>query len=105
MLTDQHFFQQENSTSYASEQMSLQTSAEFVRSFDGQAHEAIDAMAAVVAEAQAGLRWMRVEPLALEEVREALVSIVDSGKRAAEIVLRLRGLVKEVPKPDGTTDR
>jgi hypothetical protein len=85
------------------DQVPLLTSAESVRRYNRQAHEAIDAMAAVVAGAQAGLNWMRVEPPALEEVREALNSIVNSGKRAAEIVLRLQGLVKEV-KADGATD-
>ncbi|SDJ36442.1 hypothetical protein SAMN05216338_104736 [Bradyrhizobium sp. Rc2d] len=93
MLTDEHSFRLENSKGCASDQLPLQASAEFLRSFN-QAHEAIDAMAAVVADAQAGLNWMRVEPLALEEVREVLDSIVYSGKRAAEIVLRL-GLRKK----------
>src|SRR5215469_17891166 len=97
MLTDQGFFLKEGRVSDARVQVPLQTSAEFVRSYDAQAHETIDAMAAVVMNAQAGLNWLRAQPQDLEEIRQALNNIVTNGRRAAEIVLRLRELVNKVP--------
>jgi hypothetical protein len=70
-------------------QVPLQTSAEFVRTYNAQAHEIVDAITAAVTRAQAGLNWLRAEPPDLEEVRQVLNSIVSDGKRAAEIVIRL----------------
>ena len=94
---DQRFFASERSVSDAKGQVPLQTSAEYVRTYNAQAHEAIDAIAAVVVGAQAGLNWLRAEPPDLEEVRRALNSIVSDGKRAAETVIRLRALMKKMP--------
>jgi len=79
----------------------LQTLAEFVRTYDAQAHEMTDAIAAAVINAQAGLNWLSAQPLDLEEVRKALNSIVNDGKRACEIVVRLRTLLNKVPTADG----
>jgi hypothetical protein len=70
-------------------QVPLQTSAEFVGTHNAQAHEMIDAIAAAVTGAQAGLNWLRREPPDLEEVRQALNNIASAGKRAAEIAVRL----------------
>jgi hypothetical protein len=79
------------------DQAPLQTSTEFVRTYHAQVHEMTDAIAAAVTNAQAGLNWLSAQPLALEEVREALDSIVNDGKRACEIVVRLRALVNKTP--------
>jgi hypothetical protein len=95
MLTDQGFVQKDGGVNGARGQVPLQTSAEFVRSYKAQAHETIDAMTAVVMNAQAGLNWLRAQPRNLEEVREALINIANDGKRAAEIVVRLRELMNE----------
>ena len=95
MLTDQHFFRSEGSVSDAKGQVPLQTSPEFVRTYHAQAHEITDAVAAAVTGAQAGLNWLRAQPPDLEEVRKALNSIVNDGKRACEIVVRLRALTNE----------
>jgi hypothetical protein len=81
----------------ANDQVSLQTSAEFVRTYHAQAHEMTDAIAAAVTNAQAGLNWLNAQPLDLEEVRKALNSIVNDGKRACEIVVRLRALADGAP--------
>ena len=86
----------------ANDQVPLQTSAEFVRTYHAQAHEMTDAIAAAVTSAQAGLNWLSAQPLDLEEVRKALNSIVNDGKRACEIVVRLRALMNKVPTVDGT---
>jgi hypothetical protein len=101
---DQHFFASERSVSDAKGQVPLQTSAEFVRTYNAQAHQMVDAIAATVTDAQAGLNWLRAEPPDLEEVRQALISIANAGNRAAEIVVRLRALMNKVPTGDGVPD-
>ena len=104
MLTDQHFFWPQRGISGKS-QLPLQTSAEFLHSYKKQAHETIDAMTAVVINAQAALNWLRAQPQDLDGVQQALNNIVNNGKRAGEIVARLRELVKEVPTADGPNPR
>ena len=71
-------------------QVPLQTSAEFVRTYNAQAHEIVDAITAAVIRAQAGLNWLRAEPPDLEEVRQVLNFIASDGNRAAEIFIRLQ---------------
>jgi basic membrane lipoprotein Med (substrate-binding protein (PBP1-ABC) superfamily) len=101
MLTDQGFFRPQQNVSEAKDQVPMQTSTEFVRSYNSQAHEATDAIAAAVANAQAGLNWLRAQPLDMEEIRQALENIANDGKRAAEIIVRLRALMENVPTVDG----
>jgi hypothetical protein len=96
MLTDQHLFRPEGIVSDAKGQVPLQTSAEFVRTYNAQAHEIVDAITAAVTSAQAGLNWLRAEPPDLEGVLQALNGIANDGKRAAEIVVRLRALMNKV---------
>jgi hypothetical protein len=96
MLTDQHLFWPEGSVSDAKGQVPLQTSAEFVRTYNAEAHEIVDAITAAVTNAEAGLNWLRAEPPDLEAVRQALNGIAGDGKRAAEIVVRLRALMNKV---------
>ena len=59
-----------------------------------------DAIPATVTNAQAGLNWLRAQPLDQEEVRKALNSIVDNGKRACEIIVGLRALMQKVAAAD-----
>jgi signal transduction histidine kinase len=61
------------------------------------AHEVEQPIAAVVANAGASLRWLAHEPPNLAEAREALKRIVQEGKRAGDIVGRIRGLVENRP--------
>jgi hypothetical protein len=100
MLTLQHLFRLEEIVSDAKGRVPLQTSAEFVRTYNAQAHKIVDAITAVVARAQAGLNWLRAEPPDLEEVRQMLNFIASDGNRAAEIVIRLQALIEEVPTAD-----
>jgi hypothetical protein len=100
MLTVQHLSRPEGIVSDAKGQVPLQTSAEFVRTYNAQAHEIVDAITAAVVSAQAGLNWLRAEPPDLEEVRQVLNFIARDGKRAAEIVIRLQALIEEVPTAD-----
>jgi len=83
----------------------LHSSAEFVRTYDAQAHNIVDAITAAVFNAEAGLNWLRAEPPNLENVRQTLNGIVSDGKRAAEIVVRLRELMKKVPTAAEAPDR
>jgi hypothetical protein len=96
-------FRLEGSVSDAKGQVPLQTSAEFVRTCNAQAHEIVDAITAAITNAEAGLNWLRAEPPDMEEVRQALNGIASDGKRAAEIVVRLRALMNKVA-PDEAPD-
>ena len=83
--------------SEAKGQVPLQTSVEFVHTYNARSHEIIDAITAAVINSEAGLNWLHAEPPDLEEVRRVLNGIVNDGKRAAEIVVRLRALMNKVP--------
>src|SRR6202011_4399718 len=96
MLTVQHLFRPEGIVSDAKGQVPSQTSAEFVRTYNAQAHEIVDSITAAVTNAEAGLNWLRAEPPDLERVRQALNGIASDGKRAAEIVVLLRALMNKV---------
>jgi len=61
------------------------------------AHEVKQPIAATVSNAQAGLRWLRRESPDLQEVREALACIVKDGKRAGDVVGRIRDLIQKAP--------
>jgi C4-dicarboxylate-specific signal transduction histidine kinase len=61
------------------------------------AHEINQPIAAVIANASAGLRWLGAQPPELEQVRQALARIVRDGKRAGEVIARVRALVKKAP--------
>ncbi len=61
------------------------------------AHEVNQPIAATVINAQAALRWMSVERPDLEEARQALARILENGDRAAEVIGRIRELVKKAP--------
>ena len=104
MLTDQQFFGLEGSLRNAKGQMPLETCVEFARTYDAQIHKIVDAITAAVTGAQAGLNWLRAEPPNLGEVRETLNSIANDGKRAAEIVVRLRALMEKIPRADRAAD-
>jgi hypothetical protein len=71
----------------------LQTSAEFVRTYSA----IVDALTATILNAEAGLNWLSTQPPDLEEVRRALNTIANDGKRAGEIVVRLRVPMKRSP--------
>lgn len=101
MLTGQCLLRPEGIVRDTKGQVPLQTSVEFVHTYNAQAHELVDAITATVTLAQAGLNWLRAEPPDLEEVRQALNDIASDAKRAAEIVVRLRALTKSWPIPDG----
>jgi signal transduction histidine kinase len=45
----------------------------------------------------AALRWLGAQPPDLSEVRQALGDIMKDGKRASEVIGRIRSLIKKVP--------
>jgi signal transduction histidine kinase len=61
------------------------------------AHEVNQPLAGIVTNGEAALRWLdRSEP-ALGEVRSAIERMVRDGKRASQVVERLRALVRKAP--------
>jgi PAS domain S-box-containing protein len=58
------------------------------------AHEINQPLSGVVSNANACLRWLAGDAPSLEEVREAARRIVRDGKRAAEVIARIRALAK-----------
>jgi PAS domain S-box-containing protein len=61
------------------------------------AHEIAQPLAAMVTNAETALRWLGRGSSHLKEVQEALTSIVDDSVRAAELVKRIRALMKKEP--------
>jgi PAS domain S-box-containing protein len=59
------------------------------------AHEVNQPLAALVTNANAGLRWLVRDPPDLEEARECLRRIIRDGHRAGEVITRIRSLVKK----------
>ncbi len=59
------------------------------------AHEVRQPIAAAVANAYAGLNWLKAQPPNLEEVRQSLGSIVSAGKQADDVIDRIRALIKK----------
>jgi PAS domain S-box-containing protein len=61
------------------------------------AHEVKQPVAATIANATAGLRWLGARSPSLEEVRQALTRIVKDGNRSTEVIDRIRALIKRAP--------
>ena len=68
------------------------------------AHEVNQPIAATVTNAQAALRWLRLDPPDLDEVRQALDRIVRDGVRAGAVVQRIRSLSKKASPHDDRVD-
>ena len=65
------------------------------------AHEVSQPLGAMVASAGAGARWLAADPPAMTEARTALDNIVADGKRAREVIARIRALTKrQAPRTD-----
>jgi PAS domain S-box-containing protein len=58
------------------------------------AHEINQPLAAVVTNANAGLRWLSGDSPNLAEAREAIGRIIRDGKRASDVISRMRALFK-----------
>jgi signal transduction histidine kinase len=65
------------------------------------AHEVNQPLGAIVASAAAGERWLAAEPPQMEKARRALERIVNDGRRAGEVIKRIRALMKrQAPQKD-----
>jgi PAS domain S-box-containing protein len=58
------------------------------------AHEVNQPLGAMVTSAAAGARWLATKPPQMDKARRALERIADDGKRAAEVIRRIRALMK-----------
>jgi C4-dicarboxylate-specific signal transduction histidine kinase len=61
------------------------------------AHEVSQPLMAVVTNGEAGMRWLRRDPPELNEVETALGRAVAEGRRASDIVKRIRAFLKKAP--------
>ncbi|MBV8357606.1 MAG: PAS domain-containing protein, partial [Deltaproteobacteria bacterium] len=61
------------------------------------AHEINQPLSGVVSNGSACLRWLAAKPANLEEAQAAAQRIVRDGKRAGEIIARVRALAKKAP--------
>ena len=61
------------------------------------AHEVNQPLAAVIMNAGTAGRWLNAEPPNLEEARRALASIASDGRRASDVIGRIRALAKKDP--------
>jgi C4-dicarboxylate-specific signal transduction histidine kinase len=68
------------------------------------AHEVGQPLAGVVSNGGACLRWLAREVPNLEEAREAAKRIVRDGKRAGEIIARIRALTRRATTPTAELD-
>jgi C4-dicarboxylate-specific signal transduction histidine kinase len=68
------------------------------------AHEVNQPIAAVVTNAHAALRWLNMQPSDPEEVRQALDRIVRNGRRAGDVIGRIRALVTNAPSRNDQLD-
>jgi PAS domain S-box-containing protein len=63
------------------------------------AHEVNQPLSGIVSNGSACLRWLGGDAPNVEEVREAVRDIVRDGKRAGEVIARIRGLTKRTAPP------
>jgi PAS domain S-box-containing protein len=61
------------------------------------AHEVNQPIGALVTNAHVALRMLGAEPTDLNEVREALEDIIKDGRRASDVIQRIRALVRKAP--------
>jgi PAS domain S-box-containing protein len=61
------------------------------------AHEVNQPIAGMVTNAEAALAWLGAEPPNLDHVRDSLGHIVKDGMRAADVLYRIRALIKKAP--------
>ena len=65
------------------------------------AHEVNQPLGAIVTSAAAGVRWLETKPPQVDKARRALARIAHDGKRAAEVIRRIRALMRrQAPRKD-----
>jgi C4-dicarboxylate-specific signal transduction histidine kinase len=61
------------------------------------AHEVNQPLAALVTNAETALRWLARQPPDLEKAKPSIERVINDGKRAADIVSRIRDFSKKAP--------
>jgi PAS domain S-box-containing protein len=61
------------------------------------AHEVRQPITAAVANANATLRWLDLQPPELDEARQAVSRIIENGRRADNVIRRIRDIIKKAP--------
>lgn len=61
------------------------------------AHEVNQPLMAVVTNGEAGMRWLRRDPPDLREVETAMGRVISEGRRASDIVKRIRAFLSKAP--------
>jgi C4-dicarboxylate-specific signal transduction histidine kinase len=61
------------------------------------AHEVNQPLAALLTNAETALRWLAHQPPNLEKAKPAIERVIDDGKRAADIVSRIRDFSRKAP--------
>jgi PAS domain S-box-containing protein len=61
------------------------------------AHEVNQPIAGAVINTQAALRWLETRPPDLDEVRQALGRVLDCGRRAGDVIGRIRAVIAKTP--------
>jgi C4-dicarboxylate-specific signal transduction histidine kinase len=61
------------------------------------AHEVSQPIAAIIANAGAGLRWLTAQPPDTEEAKRSLDRVCNDGQRASEVIARIRALARKNP--------
>jgi PAS domain S-box-containing protein len=78
------------------QQLTYLTRLATLSNFSGAlAHELNQPLTAILSNAQAGQRFLAVEPVDLAEIRSILREIVEADKRAGDVIRQLRGLMKK----------
>jgi PAS domain S-box-containing protein len=67
-------------------------------------HEVNQPLAAIVTNGEAAIRYLRRDPPELDEIRDALTSMIAEGKRASEIVKRIRSLIQRADVQNAPLD-
>lgn len=65
------------------------------------AHEVSQPLMAIVTNGEAGMRWLRRDPPELKEVETTFGRVVAEGRRASDIVRRIRAFLKKAPSHRG----
>jgi signal transduction histidine kinase len=61
------------------------------------AHEVTQPIAALLTNAETTVRWLAIQPPNFEKAKQSIDRIISDGKRAADIVSRIRGFSKNAP--------
>jgi C4-dicarboxylate-specific signal transduction histidine kinase len=65
------------------------------------AHEVNQPLSAIITNARACLRQLDASPVDVQVVRDVLHDVVSDGRRATDVISRIRGMVKQAPQHRG----